>query len=95
MAVQAAERWRLLSKLLFNAQHRIGVAAVFEDDSLLVSYEEVAQRAGVSRSVVHKELGVLVRIRAVSRVDVGRSVLYQRAESSFWAFLDELRGLEE
>lgn len=82
---------RELSKLLFNAQHRMAVAAVFAppcDDVL--DLEEVAERCGVSRSGVHKELRVLVTIGAVHRFEAGRVVQYQRAESPFWPFLAHL-----
>ncbi len=88
---QIAAHTRELSKVLFNAQHRLAVAAVFSPPvDLVLGYEEVAVHAGVSRSVAHKELAVLVRVGAVRRIEVGRSVHYQRAESSFWAFVREL-----
>ena len=82
---------RELSKLLFNAQHRLAVASVFAGDSdAALTYEQVADRCGVSRSVVHKDLQVLVHIDAVQRVELGRSVHYLRAPSAFWLFLEDL-----
>jgi len=79
-----------LSKAVFNAQHRLAIAAVFDELNAVFSYEEVAERAAVSRSVAHKELSVLVRIGALARIEVGRSVNYQRSPSAFWAFASEL-----
>ena len=79
-----------LSKALFNARHRLSVAAVFDELNAVLGYEEVAERARVSRSVAHKELAVLVRIGALSRIEVGRSVNYQRTPSGFWAFAFDL-----
>ncbi len=80
-----------LSKYLFNAQHRLSVAGVFAppmNDAL--TYSEVAKKSAVSASVAHKELAVLVRIGALQRVEVGRQVHYQRIESPFWPFLEQL-----
>ncbi len=83
-----------LSKLLFNAQHRLTIAAVFaRPDEGPLTYEEVATKASVSRSVAHKELTVLVRIEALQRVEAGRRVHYQRLDSPFWPFVDHLVGL--
>ncbi len=80
-----------LSKLLFNARHRLAVAAVFaRPDQGPLTYEEVAVKAAVSRSVAHKELRVLVRIEALQRVDVGRSVHYQRVDSPVWPFVEHV-----
>ena len=80
-----------LSKLVFNAQHRLAVADVFiEDATALLQYEEVAERARVGRSVAHKELSVFVTIGAVNRLTPGRFVYYQRAESEFWSFCADL-----
>lgn len=90
----SAAHTRGLSKTLFNAQHRLAVAAVFAPpDDRVLGYEEVAAAAGVSRSVAHKELAVLVKIGAITRIEVGRSVSYQRADTSFWPFVVDL--LEE
>ena len=79
-----------LSKVLFNAQHRLAVSAVFLVGPKLLGYEEVASRAGVSRSVAHKELGVLVHVGALGRLEAGRVVLYQRLESAYWPFAVEM-----
>ena len=80
-----------LSKVLFNAQHRLTVAAVFASPAKnALRYEEVAEKSGVSRSVAHKELQVLVRIGAVQRVETGRVVHYLATESAFWNFVREL-----
>jgi hypothetical protein len=82
---------RELSKLFFNAQHRIAVAAVFAPPKeVMLGYEEVASVAGVSRSVAHKELAVLVRIGAIARLEVGRAVGYQRLDGPFWPFVTDL-----
>lgn len=91
---RTAAHSRELSKLFFNAQHRLAVAAVFAPpNDQVLGYEEVAALAEVSRSVAHKELVVLVRVGAIRRIEIGRSVHYRRAESSFWAFLQELRSM--
>jgi response regulator of citrate/malate metabolism len=88
MSTQAT---RELSKLLFNAQHRLAVARLFAPPTeVTLTYEEVAQQAATSRSVAHKELGVLVRIGALQRVDIGRTVHYQRVDTPFWPFLTHL-----
>jgi hypothetical protein len=79
-----------LSKLLFNAQHRVAVALVFAASDEVLGHEEVADRAKISRSVAHKELGVLVRIGALDRLEATRQVSYQRAASPFWAFVADL-----
>lgn len=85
--IELAGHTRELSKVLFNAQHRLTIAALFTTaDAPVLGYEEVAERAGVSRSVAHKELALLVRIGALQRVEVGRSVSYQRTDSPFWPF---------
>ena len=88
---QTASRTQETSKALFNAQHRLAVAAVFvAPDAAVRGYEDVASEAGVSRSVAHKELAVLVMVGAVLRIEIGRTVHYQRAESAFWPFVREL-----
>jgi predicted transcriptional regulator len=81
---------QVLSKLLFNAQHRIAVAQVFLVADEVLGHEDVAARAGVGRSVAHKELAVLVRIGAVTRLEASRQVFYERAASPFWAFISDL-----
>lgn len=81
---------RDLSKLVFNAQHRIAVALAVARSDAIVSYDEVAVASGASPSVVHKELALLVRIGAVGRVEAGRVVGFHRLESGFWAFVEEL-----
>lgn len=79
------------SKLLFNSQHRLAVAGVFlEAGADALRYEEVAGRAGISRSLAHKELGVLVAVGALHRLEVERSVYYQRVASAFWLLCEEL-----
>ncbi len=88
--MKAATDSQVLSKVLFNAQHRMAVAMVFAATDEMLGHEDVASRASVSRSVAHKELGVLVRIGAVGRLEVGRQVLYERSSSPFWPFLDDL-----
>lgn len=90
LLVETATDTQALSKLLFNAQHRMTVAAVFAGTDEVLGHEEVASRASVSRSVAHKELGVLVRIGALDRLAALRQVGYQRAASPFWAFLEDL-----
>lgn len=89
-AVGSVMETRGLSKLLFNAQHRIAVAHVMARSDAVMGYEEVAERSGTSRSVAHKELRILVEIGAVNRLEVGRLVGYQRADSPFWPFLEDL-----
>ena len=92
--METATGARELSKLLFNAQHRLAVAAVFTPPtSEALTYGEVAKKSSVSLSVAHKELAVLVRIEAVQRVEAGRQVRYQRVDSPFWPFLEHLLGL--
>lgn len=86
-----ATRHEALSKLLFNAQHRLSVAKVFLDEpTAAVSCEDVAARAEVSRSVAHKELHVLTAIGAMQRIEASRSVYFQRLPSSFWGLSEEL-----
>lgn len=79
-----------LSKLLFNAQHRLAVAAAFMSSNKALRYDDIATSAGVSRSVVHKEVRVLTTIGAVQRVDVERAVYFQRTPSAFWDLCSEL-----
>lgn len=80
-----------LSKVVFNAQHRLSVARVFLDSEAgAMRCDDVAKRASVSQSVTHKELQVLVRIRAVQRLETSRAVFFLRTESEFWAFCREL-----
>ncbi len=79
-----------LSKLLFNAQHRLAVAAAFASSDEPLRYEDVVASTGASRSVVHKEVQVLTAIGAVQRVEVERAVYFQRAPSTYWVLCDEL-----
>lgn len=88
--VKAATDTQVLSKLLFNAQHRIGVAHVFLATDEVLVHDDVSSRSGVGRSVVHKELAILVRIGALRRMEVSRQVFYERADSPFWAFISDL-----
>ena len=83
-----------LSKYLFNAQHRLSVAAVFAPPAKdVLTYSEVAKKSSVSTSVAHKELAVLVQIGALQRIEVGRQVHYQRVDCPFWPFLEYLLEL--
>lgn len=80
-----------LSKLLFNAQHRLAVARVFlGDPAAALTCDDVAGGASISRSVAHKELHVLTTIGAVQRVEVHRNVYFQRVSSGFWVLCEEL-----
>lgn len=88
--MKAGTDTQVLSKLLFNAQHRIAVAQVFLATDEVLVHDDVAARAGVSRSVAHKELAVLVRIGGLMRLEASRQVFYERAESPFWAFISDL-----
>lgn len=82
-----------VSKLLFNAGHRLAVAEVFlEADPVSLRCDEVATAANVSLSVAHKELQVLTAIGAIQRVQIDRAVYFQRLESAFWNFCAELLG---
>lgn len=88
--VQPTEQLDSLSKLLFNAQHRLAVASVFVASEHPLRYDDLVVSTGASWSVVHKEVGVLTRIGAVQRVEVERALYFQRAPSAFWALCDEL-----
>ena len=93
-AMKTATDAQGLSKYLFNAQHRLSVAAVFAppmNDAL--THSEVAKKSSVSTSVAHKELAVLVRIEALQRVEAGRQVHYQRIDCPFWPLLVHLLEL--
>lgn len=90
--VQPAEHRDSLSKLLFNAQHRLAVAKVFAGADQPLRYDDVVTSAGVSRSVVHKELQVLTKIGALQRVEVERAVYFQRTRSAFWELCAEFEG---
>jgi DNA-binding transcriptional regulator GbsR (MarR family) len=79
-----------LSKLLFNAQHRLAVAEAFMSSDQALRYDDIATSTGVSRSVVHKEVQVLTTIGAVQRVDIERAVYFQRTPSAFWDLCTEL-----
>lgn len=91
--VQPAGSREAFSKLLFNAQHRLAVAAVLRASPGPVRRDEVAASAQVSPSVAHKELMVLVSIGAVQRVEVERSVYFQRSSSAFWTLCAEIDSL--
>ena len=92
--MDTAIRAQELSKAVFNAQHRIGVAQAVVNADRILTYEEVAQQSGTSRSVAHKELQLLVRIGAVNRVELPRSVGYQTTKDSpFWPFLQHLSSI--
>ena len=91
--VQPSGSREALSKALFNAQHRLSVAAVVRTVDGPLRREDVMAKAGVSSSVAHKELAVLAAIGAVQRVELDRSVYFQRIESAYWALSEELDAL--
>ncbi len=93
--VQPTDSLSNLSKLLFNAQHRLAVAAAFAETDQPLRYDELVARTRVSRSVVHKEVQVLTAIGAVQRIELERAVYFQRTESAFWAFCAELSAVHD
>lgn len=88
--VQPTDPRESLSKLLFNAQHRLAIASAFASSGEPLRYDDIVTRTGVSRSVVHKEVQVLTAIGAVQRVDVERAVYFQRTKSAYWVLCTEL-----
>lgn len=88
--VQPTDPLDSLSKLLFNAQHRLAVASAFASSDQPLRYDDLVDSTGASRSVVHKEVRVLTTIGAVQRVEVERAVYFQRAPSAYWTLCNEL-----
>ncbi len=81
-----------LAKYFFNSEHRLTIASRLAalGDELLDTQQIVDQCQPVPRTSVQKEISALVEIGAMARQEAGRQVFFRKAESSYWAFAEEL-----
>lgn len=80
-----------LSKRVFNSLHLLTVATSIsaEGDNIL-SHEDVIDLSGSPRTAVYNELQLLTSLGVLQRVELSGRVGYQRVDSPFWLWCDEL-----
>lgn len=81
-----------LSKRVFNSEHRLRFTEYLSASTTLLTINETALATGIAPSTVHSELHLLADIGALQRIQVGRSVSFQKVDGPFWAWCEELRG---